>query len=100
MRAIPIHSALLRPNLLAGGERELVILNTIIAAVLIFGVGGEMGIVMGAVIWTIMHFALVQLARRDPDFRAIFSRQIHQQKVYSAAADPDAQRQVILEPRL
>lgn len=95
MRTIPIHSSLLRPNLLAGGERELVILNTIVAAVLIFGVGGEVGIVMGALIWTVVHFALVQLARRDPQFRQIFARQIHQQKIYAAAAAPNAAWQII-----
>ena len=94
MRTIPIHASLLRPSLLAGGERELVILNAIIAAVLIFGVGGMMGIVMGAVIWTAVQFALVQLAKRDPQFRQIFARQIHQQKVYYAAAHPDALQQL------
>lgn len=93
MRTIPIHSALLRPSLLAGGERELVILNAIIAAVLMFGVGGVAGLVMGAVIWTVVQFALVQLARRDPQFRQIFVRQIHQQKVYAAAAAPNALQQ-------
>jgi type IV secretion system protein VirB3 len=95
MRTVPIHASLLRPLLLAGGERELVILNAIAAAVLIFGVGGTMGIVMGVVIWTIVQFALVQLAKRDPQFRQIFARQIHQQKVYYAAAHPDARQQLI-----
>jgi type IV secretion system protein VirB3 len=94
MRKIPIHASLLRPLLLAGGERELVILNAIAAAVLIFGVGGMMGITMGVVIWTIVQFALVQLAKRDPQFRQIFARQIHQQKVYYAAAHPDARQQL------
>lgn len=94
MRTIPIHSALLRPSLLAGGERELVILNAIVAAVLMFGVGGMVGIVMGALLWTVVQFALVQLAKRDPQFRQIFARQIHQQKFYAAAADPKALRQI------
>ncbi len=93
MRAIPIHASLLRPSLLAGGERELVILNAIIAAVLMFGVGGVMGLVKGAVIWTLVQFALVQLARRDPLFRQVFTRQIHQQKFYAAAASPGALQQ-------
>ena len=93
MRAIPIHASLLRPSLLAGGERELVILNAIIAAVLMFGVGGTSGIVLGALIWTTVQFALVQLALRDPQFRQIFTRQIHEQKFYAAGAAPDALQQ-------
>jgi type IV secretion system protein VirB3 len=90
MRTVPIHESLLRPVLLAGGERDLVIINATIAAALIFGVGGMVGIGVGAVTWSVVQFALVQLARKDPEFRKIFARQIHQQKVYPAAASPHA----------
>ena len=91
MRQIPIHESLLRPQLLAGGERELVIVNATLAAALIFGVGGVGGLVVGLVEWVVMQFALVQLAKRDDNFREVFARQIHQQKVYSAAASVFAQ---------
>jgi type IV secretion system protein VirB3 len=91
MRQIPIHDSLLRPQLLAGGERELVIINATLSAALIFGVGGLIGIITGVIVWGVGQFALVQLAAKDDNFREVFARQIHQQKVYPASATPDAQ---------
>ena len=88
MRRIPIHASLLRPQLLAGGERDLVIVNATLAAALIFGVGGLVGVLLGSIVGAAGHFALVQLAAKDPEFRNVFTRQIHQQPVYPAAASP------------
>lgn len=94
MRTVPIHDSLLRPQLLAGGERTLVLLNTILSAALIFGVGGLVGIVTGCVLGTTVHVMLVMFAKRDAQAFDTYRRHIHQQKYYPASASPRASHQI------
>ncbi len=87
LREIPIHSSLTRPLLLAGGERELVLMNAIIIAALILGVGFHwlsFSIAIGLA--TFGHWGLRALAKRDPQMRRIYVRHISYQGVYSARA--------------
>lgn len=97
MRQIPIHQSLLRPNLLAGCERELILLLSILCACLVFGVGGKIGIGIGAGTWVAGKFALTALAKKDAQFRAIFTRAIHGQGYYPSSAHPDAPHRTIIE---
>ena len=94
MRTVPIHESLLRPQLLAGGERELVILNAVIAAGLIFAVGGMVGIVTGALLGGAVHAMLVVVAKKDALGLATYRRHIHHQKFYPSAAAPCAEQQI------
>lgn len=93
-RRIPIHSSLLRPQLLGGAERELAIVNATLVAALIFGVGGVIGIGMGLVLGTTIHFMLTIAAKNDDKGMAVYRRQIHQQNFYAASAWVDAQNQL------
>lgn len=93
-RRIPIHSSLLRPQLLGGAERELAIVNATLVAALIFGVGGVIGIGMGLVLGTTIHFMLTIAAKKDEKGMAVYRRQIHQQNFYAASAWVDAQNQL------
>ena len=93
-RRIPIHSSLLRPQLLGGAERELAIVNATLVAALIFGVGGVVGIGMGLVMGTPVHFGLTIAARKDDKGMAVYRRQIHQQNFYSASAWVSARQQL------
>ena len=93
-RRIPIHSSLLRPQLLGGAERELAIMNATLVAALIFGVGGVIGIGMGLVLGTTIHFMLTIAAKKDDKGMAVYRRQIHQQNFYAASAWVEARNQL------
>ena len=94
MRTIPIHESLLRPQLLAGGERELVILNAVCAAGLIFAVGGVVGIVTGVLLGGTVQTMLMLVAKKDAQSLATYRSHIHHQKFYPAATAPNAVRQL------
>lgn len=90
MRTIPIHSSLLRPQLLAGGERTLVMLNAMLGAILVFGMGGFVGVLTGVMLCTAVQVVLVLMAKKDDQSLAVYTRHIHLQKYYPAAAAPGA----------
>lgn len=83
-RRIPLHRSLLRPQLILGGERGLVMLNLITAAALIFGLGGKFGIIGGVVLFAVVHYALVAMAKRDDQAFDVYRTHIHLQKYYPA----------------
>lgn len=86
MRTVPIHESLLRPQLLAGGERELVILNVVIAAGLMFGVGGLVGFITGLSIGAVVQFMLVLAAKKDTQALQVYQNFLHQQRAYPASS--------------
>ena len=84
-RRIPIHPSLTRPVLLAGAERELVLVNGTIVAALIFGVGVHWtSLTMAAVLATLGHWALTRAAKHDPHLSRIYIRHVRYQDHYPA----------------
>lgn len=85
LRRLPFRRALLRPLLLAGGERMLVLMNCIIMAMLILGVGlNEFTLVISIFLATIGQWCLVQTAKSDPQMSEVYLRHIKYQEFYSA----------------
>lgn len=85
LRRLPFHRALLRPLLLAGGERMLVLMNCIVMAMLILGVGlSEFTIVTTIFLATVGQWCLVQIAKTDPQMSEVYLRHIKYQEFYSA----------------
>jgi type IV secretion system protein TrbD len=81
-----IHQSLVRPLLLAGAERPLAIANWITAAALILGPGTWYTVVLGVLLATIGHGALVYAAKIDPQFSRVSIRQLRYQELYPARA--------------
>ena len=81
-----IHQSLVRPLLLAGAERPLAIANWITAAALILGAGTWYTVVLGILLATIGHGALVYAAKIDPQFSRVCIRQLRYQELYPARA--------------
>jgi len=82
LRSVVLHQSLIRPILLGGAERELALLNGVIAVGLIFGIGSWQAAVLG-VIWAVfVHWGLVQLANRDTQFFDIYKRHVAYQDYY------------------
>jgi type IV secretory pathway TrbD component len=90
-RRTTIHSSLTRPLLLAGAERELVLINGTAIAALIFGVGFHWASVTVAVIFaTIGHWVLTRVARHDAQMSRIYIRHVRYQEFYPARASAKA----------
>ncbi|MBU2733479.1 conjugal transfer protein TrbD [Acidithiobacillus ferridurans] len=86
-RMLPFHRSLLLPTLLAGGERELVILNAMVAfgiMSLATGTALATGAVMGIVGQTIV----VLMAKNDPQMRAVYQRARFYLDYYRAQSSP------------
>jgi type IV secretion system protein TrbD len=84
-RKIPVHPSLIRPLLLAGAERELVLVNVVVIAALIFGVGFHwLSITVAIALATAGHWLLVQAANLDPYLSRIYKRHLDYQGFYLA----------------
>ena len=84
-RRIPIHPSLTRPLLLAGAERELVLVNGTIIAALIFGVGVHwVSLTIAGLLATVGHWALIRAAKYDARLSRIYVRHVRYQSYYPA----------------
>ena len=82
-----IHLSLTRPLLLAGAERELVLVNGTIIAALIFGVGFHWAsLTMAILLATVGHWGLTRAAKHDPQLSRVYVRHIRYQEYYPARA--------------
>lgn len=71
----------------------MTILNGTFATVLIFGVGGAVGIGAGVALGFVIQSLLVLTARRDEQAMDVYRRHIHHQRFFPASASPDAAQQ-------
>ncbi len=83
-RTIPIHLSLMRPILLMGGERELVMISAIIAAVLVLSLERLIFTVIGVVFWSLSLAALQRAAKADPQFSRVYVRHARYRAYYAA----------------
>lgn len=89
-RLIPaqIYSALNRPNLLFGGERELMLLSGLMSVTLIFLAMKVATIIIGTILWLFLSTVLRMMAKSDPMMSKIYMRQLHHQKFYLSHSTP------------
>jgi type IV secretory pathway TrbD component len=84
-RRAPIHPSLTRPLLLGGAERELVLVNGIFIAALVFGVGFHwVSVTIASLLASLGHWALTRAARYDPRLSRIYVRHVRYQPYYPA----------------
>jgi len=83
----PLHPSLVRPILLAGAERELVLLNAIVITALLLGIGPHpLTLITAALLATAGHSALVLAARFDPQIWRVYARHVVHRSFYPARA--------------
>jgi type IV secretion system protein TrbD len=87
---VPIYSALNRPILVVGGERNLVLMLGVIAGVFIFSLAQVWAAVLGIVLWVIGQWALALAAKYDPFLSHTGIRHLRYSRHYPAAASPFA----------
>lgn len=90
LRAIPLHRALIRPILVLGAERELVLSTALLAAGLIFSVHHWWSVVIGGVLWLLGLAALQRMAKVDPLLSQVLTRHLRYQRGYPARSTPFA----------
>lgn len=89
-RRIPIHRSLNRPNLLLGGDRELVLMTMLCAAMVGFTASSLLQLGIGVVLWLAVHAGLVQMAKADPNMRDVYVRHVKYRAFYSARTGHDS----------
>ena len=97
---MPIHSALVRPILFAGADRELTLANGVICIALLFGIGvSRYTVSIVVVLLTVGHWGLTRITKADPSFRHVYVRHVRLRSFYPAAGSPRA-RAAIIHPSI
>lgn len=89
-RTVPIHVALIRPILVMGCERELVLSSAIIAAVLVLSLERLIFTIAGVVFWSLSLAALQRAAKADPQFSRVYLRHARYRAYYAAQSRASA----------
>ena len=84
LRRTPISRVLNRPNLIAGGDRKLVLLAALICFALIFSALNWFTAIVAIVVWFGSIAALRKMAKADPQMSEIYLLSIKYQGYYSA----------------
>ncbi len=83
-REVPFHESANRPNLLLGGDREMVLVFAILAAMLVFAVMKWWSVVAGVVLWLTAVGVLARMGKVDPLLRQVYIRHIRYRNFYPA----------------
>lgn len=83
-RLAVMHQSINRPNLLMGGDRELVLFAAMLAGILAFALMTWWGIVLGALLWPSAVVVLREMAKADPHMRDVYVRHIRYATYYPA----------------
>ena len=83
-REIVIHQSANRPNLLLGGDRELVLVMVMIAGGLAFSLASWWGIGLAVLLWISSMSALQRMGKADPLLRPVYLRHIRYVTFYPA----------------
>lgn len=71
---IPVHRSLVRPLLLMGGERELVLMLAILAGIFILSLFKLWAAIAGVALWVVGIYALNRAAEHDPKLSKVLAR--------------------------
>lgn len=86
LNIIPFYSALNKPSLFMGGERELMMMGLLLAFLVVYVNFSFLSLVLSVVIWLLISTALRMMAKSDPIMSKIYTRQLKYQKYYRAKA--------------
>jgi type IV secretion system protein VirB3 len=83
-RRIPIHKSSIRPHLLLGGERKLVLFCALLAALMVFSVGRWFAVFWGILFWLGAVAVLARMGKADPQMFGVYCRHRRYQLYYPA----------------
>ena len=88
LRESPIHRSGVRPHLLLGADRALVLFSGVLVGALTVTSFQWVAILAGIVIWTLALFLLRQMAKADPRMRDVYQRHLLYRRYYPARSRP------------
>lgn len=88
LKSIKIHSALNKPNLLLGGERELMLIVGLFSSVMVFIAMTWQTLILGVVMWIVLSMLLRMMAKADPMMSKIYLKQLKYKDFYRAYSTP------------
>jgi type IV secretion system protein VirB3 len=93
----PIRRSLLRPLLVLGGERELVMASGMITAILVFSLANPIAAGIGIAFWGVALAVFGRMAKHDPQLTKIYVRHVNKKLYYPAcphfsAIDPEIKK--------
>jgi len=88
LRTVSISRAASRANLFLGGDREMVMMSGVLAAILIFIMQSLLSAVYGIGFWLFALFALRMMAKSDPYLRHVYLQHIRYQQYYPPRSTP------------
>ena len=86
----PLHRAMVRPNLMAGCERELLLSTGLMAALLIVVAFNWAAAIVGVLVWTLGVAGLRAMAKADPMMSKVYVRHVRYRGYYPARSCPGA----------
>ncbi len=90
-REVVIHQSANRPNLLLGGDRELVLVMIMICGSLAFSLAAWWGVGLAAVLWIASMAALQRMGKADALLRHVYLRHIRYRDFYQSKSGLHAQ---------
>jgi type IV secretion system protein TrbD len=91
VREVPIYQSCNRPNLLAGCDREMLMLSGLLSAALVFSVATIWAVGIGLASWLAALAALTRMGKIDPMLRHVYLRHIRYQPYYPAKSGVHAE---------
>jgi type IV secretory pathway TrbD component len=93
----PIRKSLLRPLLVLGGERELVMASGMLTAILVFSVANPVAAGIGIAFWVASLAVFGRMAKNDPQLLKVYIRHVNKKLYYPArphftALDPEIKK--------
>ncbi len=88
LKSVKIHSALNKPNLLLGGERELMLIVGLLSSIMIFIAMTWQTLILGVIIWIVLSMLLRMMAKADPIMSKIYLKQLKYKDFYRAYSTP------------
>jgi type IV secretion system protein TrbD len=81
-RRIPIHRSLNRPQMMLGGERELVLFSALLAVLIVVSGMNLFSFLSGLALWSLAIAVLIRMGRVDPELSKVYQRHIRYQPYY------------------
>jgi type IV secretion system protein TrbD len=88
LQRIKIYRVLWRSQLFLGGERELVLMLSVISTALIINGMNLPSMVVGVLVWMLGMPALRWMAKFDPQFSQVYRRSLKYKRYYPARSRP------------
>jgi type IV secretion system protein VirB3 len=88
LRRTAFHRALHRPNLILGGERELVLTTAVVAGGLAVSALNLPALLVAGTVWSVIVSALRMMAKADPQMSKVYLRHLKYQRHYPPRSRP------------